>query len=45
MESLLNSNRCKGYNILHNSQMLMIQNSYISIHLINLKKYLKRLYG
>ena len=31
MESLLNSNRCKGYNILlHNSQMLMIQKSYIS---------------
>ena len=31
MESLLKSNRCKGYNILlHNSQMLMIQKSYIS---------------
>ena len=31
MESLLNSNRCKGYDILlHNSQMLMIQKSYIS---------------
>ena len=31
MESLLNSNICKGYNILlHNSQMLMIQKSYIS---------------
>ena len=42
MESLLNSNRCKGYNILlHNSQMLMIQKSYISIHLINLKKISK----
>jgi len=31
MESLLNSNRSKEYNILlHNSQMLMIQKSYIS---------------